>query len=273
MLRAVSVSVCKGPSRLKPPPRRAHQPDAREVRWLDPRRAVPRINLAPSCRIGAVATRTYADQLGSAGSSMDEIVLSALAAARPEPHLRWLDIGCGRGELLRKIRDEWQPASLSGIDPIDWLDDDLRADVTFSTLPAEQADDLPDADRVLLVEVIEHLEAPWSALRHAARLVAAGGRIVVSTPNLATLRHRLELGARGQLTLFRPDNQPHLSPALPHVTARILAEEGLTVDPPSFAGADVISLTKGRVWPQSIRRRYPALTSLSVIIAASRAHG
>jgi SAM-dependent methyltransferase len=217
--------------------------------------------------------RTYADQLDSAGTSMDEILVTALAAADPQPHLRWLDIGCGRGDLLRKIHDAWEPDALSGIDPIDWLDDDLRDDVTFSTLPAERASELPVADRVLLVEVIEHLEAPWSALRQAARLVATGGRIVVSTPNLATLRHRLELGARGRLTLFRPDNQPHLTPALPHVTARILCEEGLTVEPPRFAGADVISLTKGRVWPEGIRRRYPALLSMSVIVAAARRAG
>jgi 2-polyprenyl-3-methyl-5-hydroxy-6-metoxy-1,4-benzoquinol methylase len=201
---------------------------------------------------------------------MEEIVLAALRAAQPEAHLRWLDIGCGRGDLLRKIRDEWDPALLSGIDPIDWLDDDLRGDVTFSAIPAEQGAELPPADRVMLVEVIEHLEAPWSALRQAARLVAPGGRIVVSTPNLATLRHRLELGVRGQLTLFRPENQPHLSPALPHVMARILSEEGLTVDPPGFAGADVISLTKGRVWPEALRRRRPALTSVSVIMSARR---
>jgi 2-polyprenyl-3-methyl-5-hydroxy-6-metoxy-1,4-benzoquinol methylase len=129
---------------------------------------------------------------------------------------------------------------------------------------------LPAADRVLLVEVIEHLEAPWSALRQAARLVAPGGRLVVSTPNLATLRHRLELSLRGRLTSFRPDNQPHLSPAIPHVREHILAEEGLTLEPPSFAGADVISLTGGRFWPASARRRYPALTSISVIVAASR---
>jgi 2-polyprenyl-3-methyl-5-hydroxy-6-metoxy-1,4-benzoquinol methylase len=215
--------------------------------------------------------RSYSEQLDSAGTSMAEILLAALTAAQPRAHLRWLDIGCGRGELLRKIRDEWEPAQLSGIDPIDWLDDDLRSDVTFEAIPAEQSGDLPPADRVLLVEVIEHLEAPWSALRQAATLVAPGGRIVVSTPNLATLRHRLELSVRGQLTLFRPENHPHLSPAPPHVTARILSEEGLTVDPPSFAGADVISLTKGRVWPEAIRRRYPALMSVSVIVSASRA--
>jgi len=217
--------------------------------------------------------RSYSDQMASAGASMDEIVETALAAARPEPGLRWLDIGCGRGDLLRRIRDEWQPAELHGIDPIDWLDPDLRADVKFHTVAAEDADQLPLADRVLLVEVIEHLEAPWSALRKAARLVAPGGRIVVSTPNLSTLRNRLELSVRGHLTSFRPDYQPHITPALPHVIERILNEEGLTVEASGFAGADVISLTKGRVWPEDIRRRYPRLTSVSIVIPATRASG
>jgi len=216
------------------------------------------------------ALRTYSDQLASGGISMSEIVDEALAAAQPERGLRWLDIGCGRGDLLRRIRDAWAPTELWGIDPIDWLADDLREDVKFDTVAAEHAQELPSVDRVLLVEVIEHLEAPWSALRQAARLVAPEGRIVVSTPNLARLRNRLELAVRGQFTSFRPDNQPHISPALPHVIRRILAEEGLIPEAPRFAGTDVISLTKGRLWPASVRARYPTLTSVSVIVAAAR---
>jgi 2-polyprenyl-3-methyl-5-hydroxy-6-metoxy-1,4-benzoquinol methylase len=216
--------------------------------------------------------RTYAEQLDSSGTSVTEIVERALEAARPERGLRWLDIGCGRGDLLRKIRDEWEPAQLWGIDAIDWLDDDLRQDVTFHEVAAERAQGLPIVDRVTMVEVIEHLEAPWSTLRVAAKLVAPGGRIVITTPNLATLRHRLELGLRGRLTSFRPDNQPHISPALPHVTSRILAEENLTIEAPRFAAADVISLSKGRLWPERIRTRYPTLTSVSIILSAQRAH-
>ncbi|HEY4896475.1 MAG TPA: class I SAM-dependent methyltransferase [Solirubrobacteraceae bacterium] len=216
------------------------------------------------------AERTFSDQLDSGGSSIDAIVECALAAAQPTAGLSWLDIGCGRGDLLRLIRDRWEPSELHGIDPIDWLAEDLRGDVNFHTVAAEDAEDLPRADRVLLVEVIEHLEAPWSTLRAAARLLAPGGRIVVSTPNLATLRNRLELGLRGNLTSFRPDYEPHISPALPHVMRRILEEEGLTVEPPRFAGADIISLSKGRSWPEPIRRRRPRLTSVSVVIAASR---
>jgi SAM-dependent methyltransferase len=216
------------------------------------------------------ALRTYSDQLASGGISISEIVDEALAAAQPERGLRWLDIGCGRGDLLRRIRDEWAPAELWGIDPIDWLAEDLREDVKFDTVAAEHAQELPSVDRVLLVEVIEHLEAPWSALRQAARLLLPGGRIVVSTPNLARLRNRLELAVRGQFTSFRPDNQPHISPALPHVITRILTEEGLIPETPRFAGTDVISLTKGRLWPASVRARYPTLTSVSIIVAAAR---
>jgi 2-polyprenyl-3-methyl-5-hydroxy-6-metoxy-1,4-benzoquinol methylase len=214
--------------------------------------------------------RSYSDQLASGGSSAAEIVEAVIEQSRPEPHLRWLDIGCGRGELLRRVRDEFEPSTLTAIDAIDWLDDDLREDVNFHAIAAEHADGLPSADRVLMVEVIEHLEGPWSALRHAARLVAPGGRIVISTPNLATLRNRLELALRGHLTSFRPDYEPHISPALPHIARRILGEEGLVPEPPRFAGADVISLTGGRLWPEAVRLRYPLLTSISVIIAAQR---
>lgn len=216
------------------------------------------------------AARDYSDQVDSAGASTQEIIDAVLEAARPEPGLTWLDLGCGRGDLLRLIRDRWQPAGLHGIDPIDWLEPDLRADVEFHTVAAEQAEQLPVVDRVLLVEVIEHLEAPWSTLRSAARLVEPGGRIVVSTPNLATLRGRLELSVRGNLTAFRPGYEPHVSPALPHVTERILTEEGLAVEPRRYAGADVISLTGGRVWPEGVRRRYPRLGSVSVLVCASR---
>lgn len=215
--------------------------------------------------------RSYSDQVASAGASIDAIVEGALAAARPEAGLTWVDIGCGRGDLLRRVRDRWQPAQLHGVDPIDWLDADLAEDVQFHKIAAEEAGGLPQADRVLLVEVIEHLEAPWSALRRAARLLAPGGRIVVTTPNLSTLRNRLELAARGTLTSFRPGYDPHISPALPHVIERILGEEGLTLDPLGFAAADIISLSKGRVWPEAIRRRYPRLTSVSIVLAAERA--
>lgn len=209
-------------------------------------------------------------QRASAGSSNASIVKAVLAAAAPKPGLSWLDIGCGTGALLREVRDHFDPDELTGVDLIDWLPDDLRGDVRHLVAPGEQGlTRLEPADRVLMVETIEHLEAPWFVLREAAALVRPGGRLVVSTPNLATLRHRLELLVCGRLTSFRPGNLPHLSPALPHVTERVLREHGFAVQR-GYAGPDVLPLTGGRPWPEVARSRLAVLGSISVIVAGCR---
>src|SRR5262245_21174184 len=90
-------------------------------------------------------------QLGSAGDSSGEIHRAALDLAEPRPGLSWLDIGVGTGELLLAVRDRHAPASLTGIDLIEWLEDDLRGDVRMVVGPAEQAD-LTPADRVMMIE-------------------------------------------------------------------------------------------------------------------------
>jgi SAM-dependent methyltransferase len=205
-------------------------------------------------------------QIQSGGNSTAEIHDAALAAAKPERGLSWLDIGCGRGDLLRAVRDRYDPSRLTAVDVVDWLADDLRDDVDLMVAPAERSlDALEPVDRVLLVETIEHLEAPWSVLGAACRLVAAGGRIVVTTPNVASLRHRLELLVRGQLTSFRPNHRAHMTPALPHVIGGVMGSEGLRLAPFGYAGRDVVPLTGGKPWPLD-----GELTSVSLVQAAYR---
>ena len=159
------------------------------------------------------------------------------------------------------------------MDVIDWLDDDLRSDVDLTVASVE--DVLPMEgelfDRILLVETMEHLEAPWTLLRAAARSVAPGGRIVVTTPNIASLRHRIELLMRGRLTAFRPENLPHVTPILPHVVARVLRAEGLHAYAPVHAGRDIIPWTGGRLWPAAAHNHLQKATSISVIIVGQRA--
>lgn len=228
----------------------------------------------PSSLLRLMTDATADAQIASAGLSSDEIVAAALQAASPEPGLRWLDVGCGTGNVLRAIRDQHQPEGLFGIDVVDFLDDDLRTDVSLSVGPAESAlTDASPADRVLMVETIEHMEGPWTVLRAAARLVRSGGVLVVTTPNVLSLRHRIELLTRGQLTAFRPDHPPHLTPALPHVTARIMQEEGLATAPDGYAGRDVVPGTGGRLWARAAARRFPTLGNISVVVAGSRNGG
>lgn len=210
-------------------------------------------------------------QRASGGISAPAIVEEVVRAASPQPGLSWLDVGCGTGDLLRLIRDRHAPRALTGIDAVDFLAPDLCGDVEHRVGAAESVlADAKPADRVLLVETIEHLEAPWTILRMAARLVAPRGWLVVSTPNVAALRSRLNLLARGELCYFRADNLPHLTPALPHVTRRILVEEGLRVAEPTYAGVDVVPGTGGRRWPRALAGRRPDLACISVVVAASR---
>jgi hypothetical protein len=169
------------------------------------------------------------------------------------------------------VRDSYAPSRLVGVDLLPWLEADLKDQVQLVTGPAEQVvAGLQPADRVLLVETLEHLTAPWDVLAVAASRVAPGGLIVVSTPHIGNLRHRLELATRGSLTSFRPDNEPHVTPALPHVIRRSLETAGLTDVEVRFAGPDVIPFTGGRVWPRPLHRRFVSLCSVSVAVSARR---
>ncbi len=179
-------------------------------------------------------------------------------------------MGCGSGDLLRAVRDEWQPDALVGTDVLPWLAPDLADDVRFIEGDAEAVlATMVPVDRLLMVEVIEHLEAPWRTLRSAAAKVAPGGRLVLTTPNLRTLRHRLELGVRGELTCFRADNPAHLTPVLEHVPTRILTEEGFRCET-FYAGADYVPHTGVKLWPSWALRLFPRLTNMSMIIVAVR---
>ena len=209
-------------------------------------------------------------QINSAGTSGASVIEAAFAASRPQSGLRWLDVGCGTGDFLRAVRDRCSPARLAGIDVIDWLAEDLRDDVELVTTPAEDMPADSAFDRVVLLECMEHLDAPWSVLRRAAGYVVPGGAIVVTTPNIATLRSRLDLAVRGQLTSFRASNLPHLGPIMPHVTRRVLEAEGFTVGETSYAMDDVVPLTGGRAWPASVAARFPSLLRISTVVVGTR---
>jgi 2-polyprenyl-3-methyl-5-hydroxy-6-metoxy-1,4-benzoquinol methylase len=209
-------------------------------------------------------------QLASLGRASDAIHAAVLGASMPRPGLSWLDIGCGRGDLVRAIRVLDPAASITGVDTIDWLPPDMRGEVELILAAAEDGlESVGPADRVMMVEVLEHFEAPWTVLRKAARLVAPGGMLVLSTPNIATLRHRIEFATRGRLTSFRPDHPAHLTPALPHVIARILTDEGLQVVT-SYADRDIVPLSGGRPWPIWLHARMGRLTRTSLLVTGMR---
>lgn len=105
---------------------------------------------------------------------------------------RVLDAGCGEGVLVDEYADR---LAITGLDP------------NFSSIRVRHGslDALPfdegSFDRALCLDVLEHLpyEQQLRALVELYRVLAPGGELLVSVPNLAHLQSRIQFLLRGRL--------------------------------------------------------------------------
>lgn len=122
----------------------------------------------------------------------------ALAAAkqRLKPGARILDVGAGRGALTKALLDVGFDLSCTS-----W-NDRMALPVPAYRIDFDQAFSIADVggapfEMVCAIEVIEHVENPSQFLRSLASLLAPGGLLVLSTPNVESASARLEWLLRG----------------------------------------------------------------------------
>lgn len=138
------------------------------------------------------ACEGYREFVASEGRHLSRRLEQAFDVARVGPGMRVLDIGCGRGEILRHCAE--RGAEAYGIDysPVavhiasELARDDGRAAVAMAdakVLPFADA----SFDRVLMFDLVEHLHS-WElqqALAEARRVLQPQGRLIVHTaPNV-----------------------------------------------------------------------------------------
>jgi len=103
--------------------------------------------------------------------------------------LAWLDFGCGAGGFLKYLRERGtlggRLLELSGHDVGSYAELLKRQD-GFRILGLDELGREPDArfDVISMIEVIEHLPAPDSAIALIARLLKPGGLLLLTTGNL-----------------------------------------------------------------------------------------
>ncbi len=110
--------------------------------------------------------------------------------------LRVVDLGCGSGELCARLGAA--RAVVVGVDLVRPRSFDDRAS-PFSFVQINLDDDAwteavrrsGPFDLVVAFDVLEHLESPFRFLRGCRSVVAPGGRLVLSTPNLRSWERHL----------------------------------------------------------------------------------
>lgn len=127
-----------------------------------------------------------------------------LALAMIPRGARVLDVGCGIGDFSARVRDSLG-ATVTGIEP-----DAARAaesrrrglTVSEQVLEAQPEGAMGPFDVVLYMDVLEHLADPGAELRAARRVLAPGGAVIASIPNVAHWSVRMDL-LRGRFDYAR----------------------------------------------------------------------
>jgi SAM-dependent methyltransferase len=149
---------------------------------------------------------------------------------------RVLDIGSGRGELLRAARDDgWEAV---GIEPSEtfarYAEEYSGASVRRARI--EECDfEGGSFDAVILSAVLEHLYEPDATVREISRVLRRGGALFVDVPNETGLYFRLgnlynRLRGRDWSVNLSPTFEPyHLFGFNPRSLRALLAKHGLRV--------------------------------------------
>lgn len=99
-----------------------------------------------------------------------------------------LEIGCGNGATLRKLKEMDIAIKTTGIELYpqminyyDVLDQFFSEDIEKITFPSSMDNFF---DIILLGDILEHLVDPWSTLKKISALLTPNGLLLVSLPNI-----------------------------------------------------------------------------------------
>ena len=102
-----------------------------------------------------------------------------------------LDIGCGSGERLEKMRSlGWTVSGIDFDEKAVGIAKSRGLDVSCGTIPGTWFP-TESFDVVIMNHVIEHVPDPIELLRECNRILKPGGKVVLTTPNSSCWGHRL----------------------------------------------------------------------------------
>lgn len=151
-------------------------------------------------------------QLASEGASSDDIhhsVTNTINSLTPSDKWSYLDLGCGNGELIKKVNQRFNFQKTTAVDGHVYTSINSEK-VRFIQANLEELDEsqFEKYDLITCVEVFEHLENPWRLARKINSLLSPGGHLIVTTPNPESIRSLLSFLTRGYHCAFGARNRP-----------------------------------------------------------------
>lgn len=174
--------------------------------------------------------------------------LGMLQKLQAKPSDSILDVGAGQGHLLHML-DAAGFLKLTGIDALP-----APANTKFNWKLAdlnkfEQANTWTPVEWITCTEVIEHLENPRHLLRTLHGLLQPGGRLLLSTPNVESLRSILSLIFRSHFVDFLDTSYPaHITPVLKMDLERMLKEIGFELEAMNYSDVGVLPHFTNFTW-------------------------
>lgn len=152
-----------------------------------------------------------------------------------------LEIGSGAGAFMKHLKTELDKKDVSynieagDIEPHQINDQNLGFKCNFLDAQAEFILD-KKYDIIISIELIEHIENPFHFVREIAKNLTENGVVLLTTPNILSLRSRMRFFLTGCSDYFRRPynehwlNMGHVNPINPLQLIYILRKNGFAVE-------------------------------------------
>jgi 2-polyprenyl-3-methyl-5-hydroxy-6-metoxy-1,4-benzoquinol methylase len=149
--------------------------------------------MTPASQAIAPAAQSTNPDPGFEGFRFDRTVEALIdTGAQLSRETVWLDLGCNQGQFLRRLVAKYQ---LRAIGCDDWpASQKSMEDAHWDYFQADLDRNLPwtgEADVVSALEVLEHMVDTDGFLARVLRVLRPGGYLLLSTPNINSLRNRI----------------------------------------------------------------------------------